>query len=244
MFKKIIRIFIVLAIIAALAGCIYYLYHNVFNNQYEFTYKLQTRKDWNPYTRAYKFTARNDSDAAQKAIIMLAMNFDMDNNTMEDSKYRYHYNDLRLDNLTKKALVRVPVRFIRDFFLEKNALKTWKIDEREVDWHMFSDSVPYYNYSMTVYLGNPYEEQDLRFISQSDYTAANKAIDTLAYCILHYWYQQNRPIEDVLVVNNTTLDFVHSLNNWYLGNRITNSQYCKGLNLRKYRISYRGLIDE
>lgn len=163
---------------------------------------------------------------------------------MDDSNYRYRYNNLRLENVTKRTLVRVPVKFVKEFFLGENAIKTYRLDEREVDWQMFTDSIPYYNYSMTVYLENPYEEKDIKFISHSDYTAANKAIDTLAYCISHYWYNENRPIEDVLVVNNSTLDFVHSLNNWYVGNRLINSPYSKGLNLKRYPIKYRGLIDE
>lgn len=245
MLKKILWTITILAIIAVLAGGIYYLYLNVFNNQYEFTYDLLRRKDWDPYTRTYKFTARNDSDAAERAIFKLGLDFDFDNNSsLDDSNYRYRYNNLRLENVTKRTLVRVPAKFVEEFFLGENAIKIYRLDEREVDWRMFTDSIPYFNYSMTVYLENPYEEKDLKFISHSDYTAANKAIDTLAYCISHYWYNENRPIEDVLVVNNVTLNFVHSLNNWYVWYRLTSSPYCKGFNMKRYSIRYKGLVDE
>lgn len=48
MFKKVILIFFIFAAIALLSVFGYYLYLNVFNNQYEFTYELQQREDWEP----------------------------------------------------------------------------------------------------------------------------------------------------------------------------------------------------
>ena len=86
MVKKIILSIILIAALSALG---YYLYLNVFNNQYEFSYKLQKRKDWEPRMRTYKFVARNDSVAAEKAVERLMIEFELDNMDLEESKYRF-----------------------------------------------------------------------------------------------------------------------------------------------------------
>jgi len=240
MIKKIILSIIVIAALSALG---YYLYLNVFNNQYEFSYKLQKRKDWEPRMRTYKFVAQNDSVAAEKAVNRLMIEFEVDNEDLDESKYRYQYKHLRLDNVTKDRSIRVPVRLIRETFLADWALEIYRFNERDVDWLMFTDTIPYYNYDMSVWLENPYEEKHLRFIADNDYEAINIALDTVAYYISQYWYYANRPIDDILVINNFTLNFVHT---WETNvpYRISRSPYCEGLNLRRYSVSYRGLIDE
>lgn len=168
--------------------------------------------------------------------------FIYDNTELEKSKYRYQYKQLKLNNVTKDSLIRVPVNLIRKTFLEKRSIEYYKLDERDVDWLMFTDTIPYYNYDMSVWLDNPYEEKHLRFIADNDYVAANVAIDTVAYYISHIWYYTNRSIDDILVVNNFTMDFVRSYD-WNVRNRIINSPYCNGLDFRRYSIKYRGLID-
>lgn len=221
----------------------YYLYLNVFNNQYEMSYKLQKRKDWEPRIRTYKFVARNDSIAAEKAVNKLMIDFELDNMDLEESKYRYQYKNLRLTNVTQDKLVRVPVKLIRKTFLADWALEIYKFNERDVDWLMFTDSIPYYNYDMSVWLDNPYQEKHLRFFAGNDFDAANIAIDTVAYYISHNWYYANRSIDDILLINNLTMEFVHT-NDWNVRYRITSSPHCEGLNLKRYSIEYRGLLDE
>lgn len=240
MAKKIILSIIVIAAVSALG---YYLYLNVFNNQYEFSYKLQKRKDWEPRIRTSKFVARNDSIAAEKAVNKLMVDFELDNMDLEESKYRYQYKNLRLMNVTQDTLVRVPVKLIRKTFLADWALEIYKFNERDVDWLMFTDTIPYFNYDMSVWLDNPYQEKHLRFIAGNDFDAANIAIDTVAYYISHNWYYANRSIDDILLINNFTMEFVHT-NDWNVRYRITRSPHCEGLNLNRYSIEYRGIIDE
>lgn len=240
MAKKIILSMIVIAAVSALG---YYLYLNVFNNQYEMSYKLQKRKDWEPRIRTYKFVARNDSIAAEKAVNELMIDFEVDNMNLEESKYRYQYKNLRLTNVTQDTLVRVPVKLIRKTFLVDWALEIYKFNERYVDWLMFTDTIPYYNYDMSVWLDNPYQEKHMRFIAGNDFDAANIAIDTVAYYISHNWYYANRSIDDILLINNFTMEFVHT-NDWNVRNRITHSPHCEGLNFKRYSIEYRGLLDE
>ena len=182
--KKLIKkVALAIVFIAAITALGYYAYLNVFNNQYEFSYKLQKHKDWEPYTRTYKFVARNDSIAAEKAINRLMIEFDVDEMTAQNSKYRYQYKNLRLMNVTQDTLVRVPVKLIRDTFLTDWAQENYNFNERDVDWLTFTDTIPYFNYDMSVWLDNPYQEKHLRFIADNDYDAANIAIDTVAYYI-------------------------------------------------------------
>lgn len=240
MVKKIILSIILIAALSALG---YYLYLNVFNNQYEFSYKLQKRKDWEPRMRTYKFVARNDSVAAEKAVERLMIEFELDNMDLEESKYRFQYKHLRLDNKTKDTHIRVPVSLIRKTFLEGYFEKYAKLNERDVDWLMFTDTIPYFNYDMSVWLDNPYQEKHLRFIAGNDFDAANIAIDTVAYYISHNWYYANRSIDDILLMNNFTMDFVRT-SDWNVKYRITQSPHCEGLNFNRYSIRYRGLVDE
>ena len=240
MVKKIILSIILIAALSALG---YYLYLNVFNNQYEFSYKLQKRKDWEPRMRPYKFVARNDSVAAEKAVERLMIEFELDNMDLEESKYRFQYKHLRLDNKTKDTHIRVPVSLIRKTFLEGYFEKYAKLNERDVDWLMFTDTIPYFNYDMSVWLDNPYQEKHLRFIAGNDFDAANIAIDTVAYYISHNWYYANRSIDDILLMNNFTMDFVRT-SDWNVKYRITQSPHCEGLNFNRYSIRYRGLVDE
>lgn len=242
--KKLIKkVALAIVFIAAITALGYYAYLNVFNNQYEFSYKLQKHKDWEPYTRTYKFVARNDSIATEEAVDWLVYQFIFDNPELEKSKYRYQYKYLRLDNKAKDTHVRVPVSLVRKTFLEGHSSKYAKFDERDVDWLTFTDTIPYFNYDMSVWLDNPYQEKHLRFIADNDYDAANIAIDTVAYYISHNWYYANRPINDILVINNFTMEFVHT-NDWNVRHRITHSPHSEGLNLNRYSIEYRGLIDE
>lgn len=240
MVKKIILSIILIAALSALGYC---LYLNVFNNQYEFSYKLQKRKDWEPRMRTYKFVARNDSVAAEKAVERLMIEFELDNMDLEESKYRFQYKHLRLDNKTKDTHIRVPVSLIRKTFLEGYFEKYAKLNERDVDWLMFTDTIPYFNYDMSVWLDNPYQEKHLRFIAGNDFDAANIAIDTVAYYISHNWYYANRSIDDILLMNNFTMDFVRT-SDWNVKYRITQSPHCEGLNFNRYSIRYRGLVDE
>ena len=240
MVKKIILSIILIAALSALG---YYLYLNVFNNQYEFSYKLQKRKDWEPRMRTYKFVARNDSVAAEKAVERLMIEFELDNMDLEESKYRFQYKQLRLDNKTKDTHIRVPVSLIRKTFLKGYFEKYAKLNERDVDWLMFTDTIPYFNYDMSVWLDNPYQEKHLRFIAGNDFDAANIAIDTVAYYISHNWYYANRSIDDILLMNNFTMDFVRT-SDWNVKYRITQSSHCEGLNFNRYSIRYRGLVDE
>lgn len=240
MVKKIILSIILIAALSALG---YYLYLNVFNNQYEFSYKLQKRKDWEPRMRTYKFVARNDSVAAEKAVERLMIEFELDNMDLEESKYRFQYKHLRLDNKTKDTHIRVPVSLIRKTFLEGYFEKYAKLNERDVDWLMFTDTIPYFNYDMSVWLDNPYQEKHLRYIAGNDFDAANIAIDTVAYYISHNWYYANRSIDDILLMNNFTMDFVRT-SDWNVKYRITQSPHCEGLNFNRYSIRYRGLVDE
>lgn len=240
MVKKIILSIILIAALSALG---YYLYLNLFNNQYEFSYKLQKRKDWEPRMRTYKFVARNDSVAAEKAVERLMIEFELDNMDLEESKYRFQYKHLRLDNKTKDTHIRVPVSLIRKTFLEGYFEKYAKLNERDVDWLMFTDTIPYFNYDMSVWLDNPYQEKHLRFIAGNDFDAANIAIDTVAYYISHNWYYANRSIDDILLMNNFTMDFVRT-SDWNVKYRITQSPHCEGLNFNRYSIRYRGLVDE
>lgn len=245
MLKKIIIFVGILIVIAALCGGGYYLYRNVYNNQYEFTYELsRSENDDAPSHRHHKFMARNDSVAAEEAVFMLTSDFIMDNRSLKESKYIYHYDNLRLDNVTKDTKVRVPVKLVREILLDKGAAEVYKLNERVVDWTMFTDKIPYWNYSMTIYLDNPYEEKDLRFIASSDYAASEKAIDTVAYYISKYWYYTKRPVDDILVVNSRTMNFVYALSDNYVWHRIAGSPYCKGINLNSYPISYRGLLNK
>lgn len=80
MTKKIILSIIIIAAVSALG---YYLYLNVFNNQYELSYKLQKRKDWEPRFRTSRFVARNDSIATEKAVNELMIDFELDNMDLE-----------------------------------------------------------------------------------------------------------------------------------------------------------------
>ena len=221
----------------------YYAYLNVFNNQYEMSYTIQKRKDWEPRTRIYKFVARNDSIAAEKAVNRLMIEFEVDNMDLDESKYRYQYKHLRLKNVTKDRSIRVPVRLIRKTFLEDWALEIYRFNERDVDWLMFTDTIPYFNYDMSVWLDNPYQEKHLRFIANNDFDAANIAIDTLAYYISHNWYYANRPINDILVINNFTMEFVRS-NAWNAWYRLTSSPYCEGVDFNRYSVKIIGLVDE
>ena len=99
--KKIKKVALGIVLIAAISALGYYAYLNVFNNQYEFSYKLQKHKDWEPRLRTYKFVARNDSVAAEKAVDRLMIEFELDNMDLDESKYRYQYKHLRLKNVTK-----------------------------------------------------------------------------------------------------------------------------------------------
>lgn len=146
-------------------------------------------------------------------------------------------------NLIQNTLVRVPVKLIRKTFLADWALEISKFNERDVDWLMFTDTIPYYNYDMSVWLDNPYQEKHLRFIAINDFDAANIAIDTVAYYISHNWYYANRSIDDILLINNFTMEFVHT-NDWNVRYRITRSPHCEGLNFKRYSIEYRGQLDE
>ena len=240
MIKKFILTIIVIAALSALG---YYAYLNVFNNQYELTYEIQKRKDWEPFSRSHKFVARNDFVAAEKAVEWLLYQFIFDNADLEKSRYRFQYKHLRLDNKTKDTHVHVPVSLVRKTFLEGHSSKYAKFNERDVDWLMFTDTIPYFNYDLSVWLENPYEERRLRFIADNDYEAVNIAIDTVAYYISHNWYYTNRPIDDILVINNFTMNFLHTWES-NVPYRISRSPYCEGLNLRRYSIRYRGLIDE
>ena len=242
--KKLIKkVTLGIVLIAAISVIGYYAYLNVFINQYELTYEIQKNKNWKPSLRSYKFLARNDSIAAEEAVDWLVYQFIFDNPDLEKSKYRYQYKHLRLDNKTKDALVRVPVNLVRKTFLEGNSSKYAKFDERDVDWLMFTDTIPYFNYDMSVWLENPYEEKRLRFIADNDYEAVNIALDTVAYYISHNWYYANRPIDDILLINNFTLNFVHTWES-NVPYRISRSPYCEGLDLRRYSVRYRGLVDE
>ena len=242
--KKLIKkVTLGIVLIAAISVIGYYAYLNVFINQYELTYEIQKNKNWEPSLRSYKFLARNDSIAAEEAVDWLVYQFIFDNPDLEKSKYRYQYKHLRLDNKTKDALVRVPVNLVRKTFLEGHSSKYAKFDERDVDWLMFTDTIPYFNYDMSVWLENPYEEKRLRFIADNDYEAVNIALDTVAYYISHNWYYANRPIDDILLINNFTLDFVHTWES-NVPYRISRSPYCEGLDLRRYSVRYRGLVDE
>ena len=241
--KRIKKVALVVVLIAAISALGYYLYLNVFNNQYEFSYKLQKRKDWEPRMRTYKFVARNDSIAAEKAVNRLMIEFELDNMDLDESKYRFQYKHLRLKNVTKDKSIRVPVKLIRKTFLEDWALEIYRFNERDVDWLMFTDTIPYFNYDMSVWLDNPYQEKHLRFIADNDFEAANIAIDTVAYYISHNWYYANRPVNDILVINNLTMEFVHS-NAWNAWYRLTSSPYCKGLDFNRYSVRIRGLVDK
>ena len=232
-----------IVLIAAISALGYYAYLNVFNNQYEFSYKLQKRKSWEPRLRTYKFVARNDSVAAEKAVNRLMIEFELDNMDLDESDYRYQYKHLRLKNVTKDRSIRVPVRLIRKTFLEDWALEIYRFNERDVDWLMFTDTIPYFNYDMSVWLDNPYQEKHLRFIADNDFDAANIAIDTAAYYISHNWYYANRPIDDILVINNFTMEFVRS-NAWNAWYRLTSSPYCEGVDFNRYSVRIRGLVDE
>lgn len=232
-----------LVVIAALSGAGYYLYLNVFNNQYELTYELQRSKHGDPYPRSYQFVAQDDAIAADKAIEALSISFSIDNPQLDKSKYRYQYKHLRLKNLTKDKDIRVPVNLIRNRFLGEWGREHYRFNERDIDWLMFTDTIPYFNYDMSVWLDNPYQEKHLRFIADNDFVAANIAIDTVAYYISHNWYYANRPINDILVINNFTMEFVHT-NDWNVRYRITHSPHCEGLNFRRYSVGYRGLVDE
>ena len=241
--KKIKKVALGIVLIAAISALGYYAYLNVFNNQYEFSYKLQKHKDWEPRLRTYKFVARNDSVAAEKAVDRLMIEFELDNMDLDESKYRYQYKHLRLKNVTKDRSIRVPVKLIRKTFLEDWALEIYRFNERDVDWLMFTDTIPYFNYDMSVWLDNPYQEKHLRFIADNDYDAANIAIDTAAYYISHNWYYANRPVNDILVINNFTMEFVHS-NAWNAWYRLTSSPYCEGIDFNRYSVRIRGLVDE
>lgn len=237
------KLILTIIVIGALSAAGYYLYRNVFNNQYELTYEIQKNKNWEPSLRSHKFLARNDSAAAEEAVDWLVYQFIFDNPELEKSKYRYQYKHLRLDNKTKDALVRVPVNLVRKTFLEGHSSKYAKFDERDVDWLMFTDTIPYFNYDMSVWLEKPYEEKHLRFIADNDFDAANIAIDTVAYYISHNWYYANRPVNDILVINNFTMEFVRS-NAWNAWYRLTSSPYCEGVDFNRYSVRIRGLVDE
>ncbi|MCK8621730.1 hypothetical protein [Prevotella sp. E13-27] len=240
MVKKI--ILIIIAIAAVSAGG-YYAYLNVFNNQYVLQYEKKTNPNYDPWKRTYKFVAKNDSVAAEKAVEWLLYQFIFDNPELEKSKYRYQYDNLRLDNVTKDKLVRVPAALIRKTFLEDSSSKYSKFDIRDVDWLMFADKMPFYTYDMTIWLDNPYEDKHLRIIADNDYDAANNAIDTLAYYIGNRWYYENRPVDDVLVANTLTLEFVRS-NAWLAWNRLRSHPYCEGINFNRYSVRIRGLVEE
>lgn len=239
MAKKI--ILIIIAIAAVSAGG-YYAFLNVFNNQYELTYELKRSPDSDARSYKHEFIAKNDSIAAEKAVDWLMICFEVDNDRLRESKYIYHYNNLRLDNVTKDKLVRVSATLIKERFLADYAIESSRFDMRDVDWRMFADHMPFFIYSMTVWLDNPYEDKHLRFIADNDYAAANKAVDTLAYYIANRWYA-NRHVDDVLVVNTYTLEFLRS-NAWNVWYRLTSSPYCEGINFKRYSVRYRGLIDE
>ena len=96
---------------------------------------------------------------------------------------------------------------------------------------------------MSIWLENPYQEKRLRFIADNDYQASKIAIDTVAYYIGNNWYYSNRPVDDILLVNTFTMDFVHS-DGWFVNYRLTNSPYCKDVNFRRYPVRYRGLLDD
>ena len=69
------------------------------------------------------------------------IDFEADNMDLEDSKYRYQYKHLRLDNVTKDRLIRVPVGLVRKTFLADWALKIYRFNERDVDWLLFTDTI-------------------------------------------------------------------------------------------------------
>lgn len=240
MFKKIVLTIIVIAAVSA-GG--YYAYLNVFNNRYELTYELKRSPDSDAKSYKHAFVAKNDSIAAEKAVDWLMISFDTDNYLLSESKYIYHYNHLRLNNVTKDTLVRVPAALIKERCLVDYALETSRFDMREVDWLMFADHMPFFTYSMTVWLDNPYEDKHLRFIADNDYDAVNKAVDTLAYYISNRWYYENRPIDDVLIANTLTLEFVRS-NAWLAWNRLRSHPYCEGINFNRYSVRIRGLVEE
>ena len=240
MLKKFILIIIVIAAVSAVG---YYAYLNIFNNQYVVQYEKQVYPDSDPWTRTHKFVAKNDSVASEEAVVWLLHQFIFDNPELEKSKYRYQYKNLRLDNVTKNTPVRVPASLIRKTFLEGSSNKYSKFEDRDVDWLLFAQQIPFFTYEMSVWLDNPYEEERIRFIAENDYEAANKAVDTVAYYISCNWYYTNRPIDDILVVNCYTLDFVRSTN-WNVWSRLIHSAYCQGLNFNRYSVRYRGLIDE
>ena len=96
--KKIILSIVLIAIVSALG---YYAYLNVFNNQYDMSYKIQKHKDLEPRARIYKLVARNDSIAAEKAVNELMIEFEIDNMDLKESKYRFQYKNLRLTNMTQ-----------------------------------------------------------------------------------------------------------------------------------------------
>lgn len=97
MFKKIVLTIIVIAAVSA-GG--YYAYLNVFNNRYELTYELKRSPDSDAKSYKHAFVAKNDSIAAEKAVDWLMISFDTDNYLLSESKYIYHYNHLRLNNVT------------------------------------------------------------------------------------------------------------------------------------------------
>ena len=238
MAKKIILFIIAIATVSA-GG--YYAYLNVFNNQYVLQYEKITNPRYDSWKKTYKFVAINDSVAAEKAVEWLLNQFIIDNPQLEKSKYRYKYDNLRLDNITKDKSVRVPTALIKRTFLEENSSIYSKFDLRDVDWLMFAEKMPFYTYDMSIWLDSPYEEICLRFIADNDYDAANKAVDTLAYYIANRWYYSNRPVDDVLVLNNYTLEFVRS-NAWYAWYRLTTHPYCEGVNFHRYPIRIVGFV--
>lgn len=240
MLKKIILIIIVIAAVSA-GG--YYAYLNVFNNQYILKYEKKINPEYDPRERTYKFVAKNDSVAAEKAVEWLKYQFIFDNPELEKSEYRYQYNNLRLENVTKDNLVRVPATLIRKTFLEGISSEYSKFDMRDVDWMMFADKMPFNTYDMAIWLNNPYEDKHLIIVADNDYDAANKAIDTLAYFIGKRWYYENRPIDDVLVANNLTLEFVRS-NARLVWNRLKSHPYCNGINFNRYSVRIRGMMEE
>lgn len=94
------------------------------------------------------------------------IDFELDDMDLEESKYRYQYKNLRLTNVTQDTLVRVPVKLIRKTYLADWALEIYKFNERDVDWLMFTDTIPYYNYDMSVWLDNPYQEKHMWLIDK------------------------------------------------------------------------------
>lgn len=207
------------------------------------TYVLQSREDWEPTHRSYKFLARNDSIAVENAIFRLVDYLLFDRHLQDGSKFHYHYDSLKLVNVTKDILVRVPARRIRPWILGDDKVQLYRLNNIEIDWHMFTDTIPYFNYSMTVELNDPYEEKDFKFIAKNDSVAANIAIDTVAYYISQEWYRTNRPIDYINVNNNFTKNSVPTVNYYYALYRIVYSPYCRKLNFKRYHIGLRGLTD-